>query len=172
MGVVLLKGLAAVLWVLASAKAGILVAAAQATEQAGGPDYVNVVLNFASLAILVGGLFLAPKALRARAAQAQLVEKDQIIATAEQLREIREVEIAAFKDRMRDMGFELDAAQKFEAHWRGRYEEQKQYTAEGALETIKTLLETTNVQAERRHQEMLTALKRIPVPDESTDGRP
>jgi hypothetical protein len=166
--IVVVKSIAVVLWVLASAKAGILAAA----QDAGGPDYVNVILNFASLAILVGGLFLAPKALRARAAQAQLAEKDQIIATAEQLREIREVEIAAFKDRMRDMGFELDAAQKFEAHWRGRYEEQKKYTAEGALETIKTLLETTNVQAERRHQEMLAALARIPVPDESTDARP
>jgi hypothetical protein len=33
-------------------------------------------------------------------------------------------------------------------------------------------LETTNVQAERRHQEMLAALARIPVPDESTDARP
>jgi ABC-type multidrug transport system fused ATPase/permease subunit len=167
-GLVVVKSIAVVLWALASAKAGLVTAA----QEANGPDFINVILNFASLGILVAGLFLAPKAMRARAAQAQLAEKDQIIATAEQLREIREEEVAACKDRMRDIGFELDAAQKFEAHWRGRYEEQKKYTAEGALETIQSLLETTNVQAERRHQEMLAALKRIPVPGELTDGRP
>lgn len=164
--IVLAKAAAVVLWVLASAKAGTLAAAQQTVDQANGPDYINVVLNFASLAILVGGLFLAPKALKARAAQARLQEKDQIIASSQQLREIREQELASCKERLRDMGLELDGAQRFEAHWRGRYEEQKQYTAEPALVAIKELLDVTNKQAERRHQEMLAALARIPVPNE------
>jgi len=160
--IVLVKAIAVTLWLLASAKAGVL---ALATDPR-SPDYVNVVLNFASLAILVGGLFLAPKALRARSAQSQLAEKDQIISTANQLRLLKEEELRTCKDRMRDIGFELDAAQRDHALWRGRYEEQQKYTAQPALEAITKLLETTNQQNERRHQEMLAALARIPVADE------
>jgi hypothetical protein len=60
------------------------------------------------------------------------------------------------------MGFQLDAMQHDAALWRGRYEEQQQYTAEPALEAIKVLLEHTNTQAERRHTEMLAALSKVP----------
>lgn len=155
------KSAAAVLWVLASAKAGVLAA----SERPGSPDYVNVVLNFASLAILVGGLYMAPKAFRARAAQAQLSEKDQVIAGHKQLREVREEELGQCKERLRDMGFELDAAQKFEAHWRGRYEEQQQYTAQPALEALQQLLTQQESESERRHRELIEVLARLPVSD-------
>lgn len=143
---------------------GVLVAVAGAllAVVSSPPDVLNVVLNFASLAILVAGIVLAPRAFRAKALQAALAEKDQVIATKLQLAEARDAEIAQQKERLRDMGFQLDACQHDAALWRGRYEEQSQYTAEPALEAIKLLLENTNTQAERRHTEMLAALSKVP----------
>jgi hypothetical protein len=158
MEVVLIKSVVAVLMSLASAK-GVVISTADA---AGGPAILNVILNFASLAILIVGVVMAPRAFRAKGLQLALQEKDQVIATKLQLAEARNAEIAQQKERLRDMGFQLDAMQHDAALWRGRYEEQQQYTAEPALEAIKVLLEHTNTQAERRHTEMLAALSKVP----------
>lgn len=147
----------------------------------------NVVLNaIVVLALIIFG----PKYFRAKNAEAQLSEKDQIIKTHQQT-------IDAFKDRSdsREADVEYlrgkvlaieeaysEAQSKIEG-WKGRYEEQSKYTAPEAFEqiehlidafhtqsvgrseqyvkTLQDVLEHQDTEAERRHQEVLEILRTL-----------
>ena len=125
------------------------------------PDGVNVVLNFASLAVLLMGLWIAPRAFRAKAAEAQIAERDKIISGHKQLAELKEQEADAMREKAAEIGGRLDQAQAEATAWKARYEEQQRYTAQPALETITKLLEHNNTEAERRHTELLFALRAL-----------
>lgn len=125
------------------------------------PDNVNVVLNFASLGVLVLGLWFAPRAFRAKAAEALLAERDTIISGHKQLLELREEEAHAAKDKSAELGGMLDEMRTTAAAWEARYAEQSKYTAQPALETIQKLLKSNNEEAERRHTELLFALRAL-----------
>lgn len=135
--------------------------AAVAATVADNPNYVNVALNFASLAILVAGAFFAPRALRAKRQEAQLLEKDTLIRGHQQLAELKEQEANSFREKAAELGAALDESRSEAAAWQARYQEQSQYTAAPALETIHDLMKHANDEAERRHKETLMVLRAL-----------
>lgn len=143
-----------------------------AASVADNPNYVNVALNFASLTILIAGVFLAPRALRAKRQEAQLQEKDRLINGHKQLAELREEEAAAAKAKSAELGAALDEARSDASAWQARYQEQAQYTAAPALEAIRELMEQNNTESERRHTETLLVLRslRALIPTADPDG--
>lgn len=123
--------------------------------------YVNTILNFASLAILLAGVIIAPRAFRARAAEAQLKEKDRIIETRTQLAQAAEESAQLAKDKAAELGAMLDHSREDAATWKARYDEQSQYTAAPALDAIQKLMERSEEEAKRRHREMLLTLRAL-----------
>lgn len=125
------------------------------------PADVNVVLNFVSLAILVAGLMLAPRAFRAKKVEGELKEKDRIIDGHKQLAELKEAEAEAAKEKQAELGNMLDEARSEAAAWQARYQEQSQYTAAPALEAIRDLMVENSAESERRHKETLLVLRSL-----------
>lgn len=132
-----------------------------ATTVAENPNYVNVALNFASLAILVAGVFVAPRAFRAKRQEAQLQEKDRLIHGHQQLAALKEEEADAFREKAAELGAALDDARSEASAWQARYQEQSQYTAAPALDAIRQLMEQNSVESERRHKETLLVLRSL-----------
>lgn len=128
-------------------------------------DQTTSVLNVASITVLIGGLILgallAPRAFRARALEAEIHEKDAIIATRKEMADTREEEANIARAKSAELGGLLDSARSEAAAWQARYEEQSQYTAPAALDTITQLLKHGDREAERRHLEMLAALQHL-----------
>lgn len=132
-----------------------------ATTVAENPNYLNVALNFATLLVIVAGLFMAPRALRAKRLEALLAEKDKISVTHQQLAEAKEAEAQAAREKSAELGAALDEARSEAAAWQARYQEQSQYTAAPALEAIRELMEQNSVESERRHKETLLVLRSL-----------
>lgn len=132
-----------------------------AASVAEDPNYVNVALNFASLVILVAGIFLAPRALKAKRQEAELREKDRLIEGHHRLASMKEEEADAFREKSAELGAALDEARSEASAWQARYQEQSQYTAAPALEAIRTLLEQSEKAAAHRHTEMLMVLRAL-----------
>jgi hypothetical protein len=123
------------------------------------PDNVNVILNFVSLVVLIGGALFAPRVFRAKTAEALLAERDKIISGHKQLLELREEETGAAREKLAELGAILDETRSTAASWEARYTEQARYTAGPALEMIQKLLTNNDLEAERRHRELLLALR-------------
>lgn len=127
----------------------------------GDVPYVNVVLNFLSLAGLVIALIYLPRAFKAKGMEAELREKDRIIETRTELAATMTEKVALLAEKAAELGGLLDHSRADAAAWQARYEEQAQYTAGPALTAITRLLEHTNKEAERRHKEILLALRAL-----------
>lgn len=145
-----------------------------ATTVADNPNYVNVALNFASLAILVAGVFIAPRALRAKRQEAQLQEKNRLIDGHKQMADLKTEEADTYRTKAAELGSLLDEARSEASAWQARYQEQSQYTAAPALEAIRELMEQNSTESERRHKETLLVLRslRALIPGQPDDGVP
>ena len=111
---------------------------------AGVPDTVNVVLNFITVALIVGGAILTaillPKYVGARDSQAQLAAKDEIIETDRQARESLLARVDGLTEEVRECQEAAKVAQLEARQWQARYEEQAKYTAEPALTEVRIVM--------------------------------
>lgn len=140
-----------------------------------GFDVANLALNALMVLLLVVAGGVTVKTFSPRRAAAVAAEKDLIISThmqtIEALRQrdaARENEIGHLRGKGSKLEERMIQAAREASVWRGRYEEQNQYTAGPALQTIQQMIETQEKDSERRHREMITALERI-APQNGTD---
>lgn len=125
------------------------------------PPFLNVSLNVITVIGLLGGLVVAVKAFRSKTMEGELKERDRIVQMRTQLAEAAEAARDSAAGKAAELGGLLDTARSDAAAWQARYEEQSNYTAGPALEAIEKLLSRNNEESERRHREMLLALRAL-----------
>lgn len=140
-----------------------------------GFDAANLAFNMFTLAALVVGGLISVKTFSPKRAAAVAEEKDLVIAThvqtIEALRQrdlARESELSHVRGKATKAEERMISAAREASVWRGRYEEQQQYTAGPALQTIQQMIEAQQNESERRHKELIKALERI-APSPATD---
>lgn len=132
------------------------------------PD-LNVVLNIATLLVLIGGVtigvILGPRAFKAKQVEKDLAEKDRTIATHEQsIAAMTTAADIALQDReamQRRCDDAVERAAKYQeiaAKFQGRYEEAQRYSAPEAFKTIERIITEQGKDNERRHVEVMRVL--------------
>lgn len=121
----------------------------------------NLFLNLLTVALALTALYAVPRALTAGRQKAELEQKDNIIETREQdNRSLRDRQ-HTLAEELAECKMNLRRSESAADTWQARYEEQSKYTAEQALTTIQQLIDNGNVEAERRHAEVMASLTNI-----------
>ena len=120
-----------------------------------------------TLGVVVAGLIVI-RTYKPKVAEARLEEKnaaiDTHLQTIEALRErdrARDEDVKYLRDKVTKTEAREVEARAMAAEAKGRYEEQKKYTAEPAFRILEDLLERSERESERRHTEVLAALHAI-----------